>query len=410
MYTTYNSTKKGIGLLLLLAVFSFPLTFTSCSDDDNEFSGDPFFMIEENPTGISTGVNGESKSYIVRSNRPWQIVPQGEADWVKTFPIEGKDDGIFKVTISENDTFDPRSTNFIFVVDGKEQPLLFRVDQEANVPYITIDDQENGIAAPSAEGAVIIGVKANVEWTYSVEDDSWLTETALSEDSIQLIVDKNNGEERSTTVTISSAQHPSLSKQIVITQSAGNIILEENFNWLTYGSTIFYTTGGEKRMDQWTQEELARGWTSTENESSSNQQLVYARTGFVKLGKTGYGGDLISPALSSLDEVVNVRVTFKAVPYQTKAGTQDDNTLFVSVIGSGTTSENSFTINNWPDYDTDPESTAIWEADTAKYEFTITGADSGTQIKFLGGDYNLVGVGKGKNRIFLDDIKVEIID
>ena len=88
MYTTYNSTKKGIGLLLLLAVFSFPLTFISCSDDDNEFSGDPFFMIEENPTGISTGVNGESKSYIVRSNRPWQIVPQGEADWVKTFPIE----------------------------------------------------------------------------------------------------------------------------------------------------------------------------------------------------------------------------------------------------------------------------------------------------------------------------------
>ncbi|MCK7536499.1 MAG: hypothetical protein MZV63_38735 [Marinilabiliales bacterium] len=47
----------------------------------------------------------------------------------------------------------------------------------------------------------------------------------------------------------------------------------------------------------------------------------YARQGSVKLGKTGYGGDLISPALSKLVGTVNVRVTFKAIPYMTAAGT-----------------------------------------------------------------------------------------
>jgi hypothetical protein len=138
--------------------------------------------------------------------------------------------------------------------------------------------------------------------------------------------------------------------------------------------------------------------------------VVYARTGFLKLGKTGYGGDLISRPLASLDEPSKIRVTFKAVPYQTQAGTQDDNLLNVSVVGPGTININSFVIDNWPNYDIDPECIAVWESDTAKYEFIITDATAETRIKFLGGDYNLKGVGKGKNRIFLDDIKVEIIE
>ena len=73
--------------------------------------------------------------------------------------------------------------------------------------------------------------------------------------------------------------------------------VKQHFDWLNYGSTIFYTTSGETRMDSWTSEELNRGWSSSENTFSSNQRVVYARTGFLKLGKTGYGGDLISRPL-----------------------------------------------------------------------------------------------------------------
>ncbi|GGW24793.1 BACON domain-containing protein [Arenibacter certesii] len=410
MYTKNKISNRRIGLLSVLALFFLPLIFTACNDDDTEFVGDPFFIIEENPTGLAVGVSGDTKSYVVRSNRPWQIVPQGESHWAKTFPIEGKDDGIFKVIISENDTFDPRTINFVFVVDGKEQPLLFRVDQEANVPYITLDDEEKGIAVPSAESELNIHVKANVEWIYTLENGSWLTEIAVLENGIKLRAERNSGEERSTKVKISSAQHPSLDKEIVITQSAGNIILEENFDWLTYGSTIFYDTSGEKRMDSWTSDEKERGWTSTENTNSSNQQLVYARTGFVKLGKTNYGGDLTSPTLSNLEQTSNVRVTFKAVPYQTKGGTRDTNTLNIEALGAGTPSVNSLTIDNWPDYDADPECTEVWQAETAKYEFIITGADASTRIKLLGGAYDLSSASPNKNRIFIDDIKVEIID
>lgn len=398
----FNLKKVGVSLVLLSFLFS-------CSNDDNQ-SGDPYFMIEENPTGISVDFNEISKSYVVRANGSWQIVAQDSSDWVRPFPAEGEDDGIFKILLNENDTFEARTTNFAFILNGQEQPTLFRVEQEGNIPSIEIENADVGIAVPSAEGEFSVYVKSNLDWTYSLDDDSWLTEKRLSTKEIKFSVPKNTGSARTAVLTVHSAQYPELDKTVTVRQSSGSIILEEDFSWLNYANAIFYETSGEKRMDLWTAEEKAKGWTSTENAESSNQQLVYARTGFVKLGKTSYGGDLISPPLSELDEPTDVRVVFKAVPYQTKKGTRDDNTLNISVIGPGQVSVNSFTIDNWPDYDVDPENVIAWQSEDATYEFVITGATSETRIKFLGGDYDLKNVGAGKNRVFLDDIKVVIIE
>ncbi|TXE06098.1 BACON domain-containing protein [Seonamhaeicola algicola] len=403
IYKIHVSNVSKLWALLLLMV-----GLVACSEDETATEA-PYFSIEENPTGLTVDINGVTQSYVVRSNQPWEIIAQSEGNWVKAFPNKGDDDGIFKFIIEENNTFDARVMNFAFVVNGKEQPALFRVEQAANVPFINVQNANEGIGVPSAGGNFQINLNANVDWAYQITNGNWISELEVSETFIKLSAEKNKGTERVATLTIQSANHPSLTKNITITQSDGSIVLEEHFDWLTYGSTIFYTTSGEKRMDSWTDEELDRGWTSTPNTNSSNQQVVYARTGFVKLGKTGYGGDLISPKFSILDEETNVKVTFKAVPYQTKKGTQDDNLLKVGVVGPGTASAEAFTISNWPDYDADPECTAIWEDAASTYTFTITGATNQTQLRLLGGDFSLVGVGKGKNRIFLDDIKVEII-
>jgi len=407
MKTLNKYNERITRMLRISALFFISIIFTSCESEDS-ISEDAYFTIEENPTGMNVGVNGEIKSFVVRSNRSWKIVGQEEVDWVKAFPAKGDDDGIFKIIVKENITFDARTTNFVFLVDGNEQPTLFRVDQEANVPFIVLDKAEEGISIASIGGNFSININANVQWTYTLSDGSWLTEAELSDNEIKLTSERNKGDERSATLIVKSSQYPNLDKQIIITQSAGNIILEENFNWLNYANAILYEYKGEERMDNWTAEEIAKGWTSTENTFTNNQKVIYGRKGFVKLGKTGYGGDLISRPLSSLDGATTVRVTFKAVPYQTKGGTKDDNILNVSVLGPGTTSINSLTIDNWPDYVADPECVEVWKSNTAKYEFTVTGATSETQIKLLGGDYYLKGVGAGKNRIFLDDIKVEI--
>lgn len=407
--------SKGI-----LTIKSYPKFFwaliiscfvaVSCNDDNGDGNiGDPYFMIEDDPTSLTVSVEGISQKYVVRSNRDWKVVAQSSVDWVKAFPDEGDEDGIFSFDVDPNDSFESRTVNFAFVVGGEEQPVLFRIDQEANVPYITIVDGEDGISVPSAGGDVNVSLETNVEWTYVLGDESWITGVEQTDNSLVLNAEKNTGLERSTTLTIQSTTN-GLTEEVEITQSAGNVILEEDFSWLTYGSTIFYTTSGETRMDNWTDEEMFRGWTSTENTFTNNQMVVYARTGFVKLGKTNYGGDLISPPLAELDGPTNVQVTFKAVPYKTAGGTQDDNNLVVGVVGPGTTSVPSFTVSNYPDYDADPDCVLIWEDESSTYTFTITGATSETQVRFLGGAFDLNGVGAGKNRIFIDDIKVEIIN
>jgi hypothetical protein len=409
-------TRRFLGLrsagVVLFSAILIAVLITSCDkDDEKKYTGTPYFNIENSPTGLTVGVAGITQSYVVRSNRPWRIVAQSEGDWVKPFPDEGDEDGIFKIIVNPNSSFDARTMNFAFVVDGTEQPVLFRVDQAANVPYINAPAQ---ITIPAAGGNVVVNITSNVEWTYTLSNSSWLTEQSISSTQVTLIAGENFSiDPRVVTMTLTAPAFPTVSQTVTLTQSSGSVVFEENFSWLAYGSAVFYTTTGETRIDLWTQEQKDRGWTSTTNTTplSGNTPLLYARQGFVKVGKTGYGGDLISPTLSKITGTQNLVVTFKAIPYMTATGTKDDNILNVSIIGPGTISQGQFIIDNWPEYPAEGVQDyciALWNAPAATRSFTITGATADTQIKFLGWDYYLVGVGVGKNRIFLDDIKVEI--
>jgi hypothetical protein len=404
---------KDTGIILVLFYLISVGLITSCKNNDEENSGDPYFNIEGNPTGLTVDTKAKTQSYVVRSNRPWQVVAQSEVTWVKVFPAEGDDDGIFQIIVNENTTFDPRTMKFAFVVDGKEQPVLFTVNQDKAIPFLTISDIAGKNINTTAQD-VKINVKANVVYTYS-SNASWLAfkkaDVGTTGTDLTFAAEVNtNTTSRTANVTFVCAQFPALNATLVVKQegkSEGTIVLFEDFSWLNYGSPIFYTTTNETRFDSWTDTEKAKGWTTSVN-TFYKFVALYARTGFVKLGLTSYGGDLISPKLSAVVGTKNLLVKFKAVPYMTAAGTKDDNTLVVSVIGPGTVSTSSFTIDNWPNYATDATCTAIWADIATERSFTITGATSETQIKFLGKDYQLTGVGAGKNRIFLDDIKVLI--
>ncbi len=415
---SFNSSKSPFIILTIISFIAMGLFF-SCQKND-EKSGDPYFTIEGDPTGLSTSMSGITQSYTVRSNRPWKIVAQTEGDWVRAFPDEGDDDGIFKIIVKENNTFDARTMNFALVVDGEEQPVLFRVDQEGSEPYLSVADIEAGINIIQAEQDVVINVKSNIEYTYSSDAD-WFTFTkaeaagATFTDLTFSATSNDNADARIANVAFTSAQFPALNAILVISQngkSEGTIVLFEDFSWLNYSTQIFYNTTGVIRYDSWTPEELAEGWTSTLNPGSGDRPL-YGLIGCVKLGKTSYGGDIISPKIPEIVGTQDLIVKFKSVPYQTKGGTQDDNFLNISLIGPGTLSQSQFIIDNWPTYPADDATheaycAAFWEEPEALRTFTITGATSDTQILFLGGDYLLSGVGKGKNRIFLDDITILI--
>lgn len=406
-----SKNKLNSRIKRLFSVWTlFCLFLLACNDTDDNFAGEAYFSIEGNPTGLSADIEGTAKSYVIRSNCPWQIVAQDGGDWVEAFPNEGKDDGIFKFIVNENPTFDVRTMNFAFVVDGEEQPVFFRIDQNANIPYITIPDVEEGVSMLAAGGDVTIEVKSNIEWSYSLSDDSWLSEKKVWDDEIVLTVERNIGEQRTATLTIRSDQYD-VSQNIVITQLPGNILLNEDFNWLMYGSIYPYEYKECVRYDSWAQEEKDRGWIVTPNEYSSNQPLCYGSYGYVKLGKTKYGGDLITPKFEIVG-TVNLKVTFKSAVYISSGGNVDDRVLKVFALEAGTTSISEFSIDNVPNSKTEDEAGVendIW-ADDRAYSFIVTGATSETRIKFLGGDYNLDGVGQGKNRILLDDINIEIIE
>ncbi|MBP1614825.1 MAG: hypothetical protein H6Q13_2273 [Bacteroidetes bacterium] len=394
---------KSLLLGLLLLAFT---VLSSCSDEED--SSETAFAIEGSPTGLSIDAAGKTQSYIIRSNRPWKIVAKSDDSWVRVFPDEGEADGIIRVIVNENATFEARTLNYAFVVDGVEQPVLFRVEQEGNTPYITVSEASAGVSVPAVGSSIAINVKANVEWTYSLSEASWLTVSSATGTTLTLSAAANKSSERTAIVTIQSEAYPELTQTVLLTQSSAAAILEEDFSWLTYGNSIHYETTGETRYDLWTSEEKAHGWYSTPVSTADNQQLCYARPGFVKLGKTSYGGDLISPALSAIEGTQDVVVTFKATAYISKGGAKDDNILYVSVVGPGTVSLSQFTIDNYPNSSSNENGTDynVWDASIAQREFVISGATSETKIKFLGGAYELTGVGQGKNRIFLDDIKV----
>lgn len=411
MQTTRLFRIKYVETIMILLI-SVSASFLSSCKEETEPGGPAYFNIENNATGLKAGVAGKTESFVVRSNRPWKIVGKNDSDWVKSFPDEGEDDGIFKIIVNANNSFEQRIMNFAFMVDGEEQPVLFRVEQDANVPNINVQPI---ISIPAAGGNIDIDVASNVSWSYIIGDNNWLSEVAVTSSKVTLAADRNNGSKRTVTLTVSAVDYPDVSQTVTLEQSPGSVVLEENFDWLAYGSAVPYTTTGETHYGNWTQQEKDKGWTSTVNTvtGSGNTPLCYARQGFVKLGKTSYGGDIISPKLSNIEGTKNVRVTFKAAAYVSAGGTViDTRVLKIFVLGAGTPSTDMIMVENVPN--TQAEDNAgvvndIWDPARA-FSFTITGATSETQIKFLGKDYDLRNESVNTNRIFLDDIKVEIIE
>ncbi|MCC8173245.1 MAG: BACON domain-containing protein [Odoribacter sp.] len=176
----------------------------------------------------------------------------------------------------------------------------------------------------------------------------------------------------------------------------GEVYLDEDFSWLNYGNEVWYTTTGETVYSSWTADEKAKGWTVDGN---YDEGYVYARPGFLKLGKTSYRAAIVSPALSSIGDSkeATVKVTFDATAYMSATGAATDFTELEIVVMNGGTIEGSAS------YMIDMMTWNEW----ATYEIYIENANSSTQIKFRGGRENAEQVSGGKsNRFFLDNVRV----
>ena len=393
------------------------LGFSGCKDNDDPV-GDPYLTFENIEGTINVSKAGitqaKRKAVTVRSNSPWKVSLENPDDssWLHFFIDEGEDDGIIYYWVDKNSTFDQREGKINLSENGKVLNSLDIV-QEADVPNITIKDGSNGFTI-APEGSVLkVAIDANITWKATLTPDvDWARITNVTEDSIFVTIDKNEEDERTVTLALTGeGEYANVNSNTLITQKDESLIYNDDLNWLQEGEDKPTYETPEVKIEKW---EKDMGWTSYSS-------WAYGGHGYIKLGKTNYNGDIVSPALTKLKKPTDVKVTFQSMGYVSKTGVKDASIVKVGVIGPGEVNGdevNSISINgtayrcvkfvntvfpnsenneNGEDYDP-------WAQPGSYHSFTITGATAETKIIFVGGDnWNKV---KGKNRVFLKSVEV----
>lgn len=418
--------RHSYSSVMASAVVALASLFTACSDDNTEAS---YFNLETDATTITVPANGISKGKMVpvtlRTNKAWRVIVDNveQCNWVHLYADEGEGDGMFRVWVDRNPSFDARTATLSFVIDGKEEETKYTLSQEPQVPMVEIANADNGYSELAEGGQTKIVVNHNVDWTASISSVDWAKLDSISADTVYISMQKNEDDDRLLTLTCQgTGEYSSLVSTTTIRQSSPGIYLNDHFDWMQEGKEDYYYNYPEQGIGVWTAEELSHGWTSV-----NPSPALYGGRGYIKLGKTNVAGDALSPKLSGIIGKANVNVTFKAIGYVSKGGAKDDGVVCVAVVGPGTivgrelkdmtvgtqtvkaasfdvtVFPNSSKIENGADYNP-------WTQPEASFSFDIEGATQDTQILFIGGaawGSNLKGTGQGKNRLLLDDVKVK---
>lgn len=393
------------------------LGFSGCKDNDDPV-GDPYLTFENIEGTINVSKAGitqaKRKAVTVRSNSAWKVALENpdDASWLHFFIDEGEDDGLIYYWVDKNTTFDQREGKINLTGNGQVLNSL-NIVQEADVPTISIKDGTSDYTI-APEGSVLkLAIEANISWKASLTPDvEWAHITNVTEDSVFVTIDKNEEDERTVTLTLTGeGEYANVNSTTLITQKDESLIYNDDLNWLQEGEDKPTYETPEVKIEKW---EKDMGWTSYSS-------WAYGGHGYIKLGKTNYNGDIVSPALTKLKKPTDVKVTFQSMGYVSKTGVKDASIVKVGVIGPGEVNGdevNSISINgtayrcvkfvntifpnsenneNGEDYDP-------WAQPGSYHSFTITGATAETKIIFVGGDnWNKV---KGKNRVYLKSVEV----
>lgn len=429
---------------------------TSCNDDDDDFAGEPYFLVEGADNGIVTmrvaGVGNDDPTkwsfgggdhYIVRANGKWSIVPvDGEMpDWMRIFPLDGEGDGILRFYAKSNPMAVSRTASFKVLINGVEQPQTLQLRQKPSGPKLTLTADNIQIKQGGGFSEVI--VTSNYEWTVEPDPDaSWLVVTRDDNKlSIGTSEANSTGAERHAEVVIRGVE-PNQNLTTLITVSQLDAIWFEDFSWLgAYkGDTAPQGwLGTDLRIDKWATDKdadpdwVTHGWSSVGN-------YTYRRFGCLKFGTGNNAGDVIAPAIEAIDGSIDAEISWNMVGYCTKKNARDNSRLFyVVILGPGTITEVSngdlqngvtipykngndavtittaayFELSKNACFDTN-EATGleVWKHPDALFSIKVSGMDNTTRIAWICGDApNMIATkwangAIGTNRLFLDNVKV----
>jgi len=413
---------KKIFITLFAAIEIF--FFSACSET-NMKTGNSYLYFDGITQAITIGVDGIKKANFVgvtvRSNQDWNVNLDHQADssWLHYFIDEGNGDGLVYYWVDTNSDFKTREGKINFSNNGKILNSL-DIQQIANKPDIEIVNAESGYTILPTAVSMAVPVNHNIPWTAILEETNWAHIDSCGIDSVYLSFNRNRSDARNVTLTIQGkGEYNNIFSSAKITQEAPGLVMNENFNWLNEGDVKPYYQYPEIVYSKWTDYEKQYGWTSLDG-------WLYGGIGYIKLGKTSYAGDAVSPAFNTLTTITDVLVSFQAIGYIASTGKEDDGVIKVGVIGPGTivagtmstvnvggTTYNcaQFQCSVFPNSASEENGTSYdpWALDKSHFNFEIIGASKDTHLIFIGGDKwnsDLSGVGQGKNRVLIDNIKV----
>ncbi len=427
----------GVGVLTLAAA-----CMTSCKDEVED-NGPVYFQFEDLPAdyefdfkGVDEGTFGNGKKFTIRAHGKWRFEIENEADldWVKIWPMEGEDDGFIRFYCKENTMAQKRSAKYrLYLNDVEQEPFI--LTQGNALPNLEINTL--GLTFQRQGGELSVAVTSNIDWNCSVEgvDAAYFTAERRDDKAVVKAEANTSGKELEATLVITGdGDFSNLRHEVSLTQLVA--IFFDDFSWLKSKAGILgweTPVESETRIDKWSAEEKAHGY-------SSLSTWCYSRTGFIKLGKGKYGGDVAFPTIADLTEPTNVKVSLKAVGYGDKNSAKDPITMFyVALLGPGTITgaegvdaATGLTIpykksasdpiinipavkfglgeNNWFLKNIDPTGLKVWTLDETNYSITVKGMDNTSRIVVVAGKAALDDAYSDPDghtqRLFLDEFKV----
>lgn len=230
-----------------------------------------------NETSVSL-TGEESKVVTFTSATDWKAaVASDGSSWLTVSPASGSA-GTTSVTVKAkaNPAYDDRKTTFTITGTGKDGSTstgTVHVTQAATLGMVV---EQKAFEVPAAGGTVTVKVKANTDYTYTIDvsGQGWITETttrALTEYVHTFKVDANDRyDSRQGTITFKNTKTGE-TDQVTITQGAllGMIVEQKVFEVAETGGSITVTVKANTEYDyvisesckEWITESTTRGLT-----------------------------------------------------------------------------------------------------------------------------------------------------
>jgi hypothetical protein len=345
--------------------------------------------------------NGGTEFASIDASETFKAV--SNQDWCFVQAYNHKNNNL-RITVYKNELAQDRSATITLTAEGVG-PATITISQRAAEPFVVVSNKSVSLDANITKFSLDI----NCNTLFDVTLPSWINNDgdnipSIGENIFHFIAQKLVVGERSGNIVITSREYPSL-KQTVSVRQVNHVlpIIDDNFDWAKIAEGAVTTVGSTANEVKITNLTSTNGWTSNER--------CWARGGYFRLGQTSYAGTLTSPSFASLTEATDVNVSFKAARWVSSSNALDYFHEFtIEIVGSGTPSQKSFTIDN---YSGSNPNAALWQDDpAATYTFTITGANADTQVKFIGGPSETLPATAGGatkiGRMLIDDFRVSL--